>query len=142
MLFNQNNDFEQTQFWTVGVAGLRFYLNLWRDMLCKIENDFYSLGDFPCEYLRIKNLVNLVFYIKQHVWADTVLKSGCVQFLNLLTLTKMGSVSDRKWFLLTHLLSLRIFECWKIRKCWFSRKIMHLSRHRFKQWTWQVLHFT
>ena len=142
LFFKQHSAFEQTQLWTVGVANFRFYLNLWRRTLCKIENVFYSLVGFHCEYLRTQNLGNLIFHIKQHVWADTVLKSGCVQFLNLLTLTKMGSVSDRKWFLLTHLLSLRIFECWKIRKCWFSRKIMHLSRHRFKQWTWQVLHFT
>ena len=92
------------------------------------RNDFYSLVGFHCEYLRTQILGNLVFYIKQHVWADTVLKSGCVQFLNLLTLTEMGSVQDRKWFLLTHLLSLRIFQCWKIQKCWFSSKIMHLSR--------------
>ena len=111
-------------------------------MLCKIENNFYSLAGFHCEYLRTQKLWNLVFYIKQHVWADTVLKSGCVQFLNLLTLTKMGSVSDRKWFLLTHLLSLRIFECWKIRKCCFSSKIMHLSRHIFEEWVWPLWNFT
>ena len=92
------------------------------------RNDFYSLVGFHCEYLRTQKLENSVFYIKQHLWADTVLKSGCVQFLNLLTLTEMGSVQDRKWFLLTHLLSLRIFQCWKIQKCWFSSKIMHLSR--------------
>ena len=141
VLFNQNNNFEQTQFWTVGMESLRFFLDLWWGMLCKIENVFYSLVGFHCEYLRTQNLGNLIFHIKQHVWADTVLKSGCVQFLNLLTLTKMGSVSDRKWFLLTHLLSLRISECWKIRKCWFSRRIMHLSRHSFKQWTWFILAF-
>ena len=56
------------------------------------ENDFYSLVGFHCEYLKNQNLGNLVFYIKQHVWADAVLKSGCVKFLNLLTLTEMGSV--------------------------------------------------
>ena len=141
LLFNQNNNFEQTQFWTVGVASLRFYLDLWRGMLCKIENDFHSLVGFHCEYLRTQTLENLVFYIKQHVWADAVLKSGCVQFLNLLTLTEMGSVQDRKWFLLTHLLSLRIFQCWKIQKCWFSSKIMHLSRRTSEQWAWSILKF-
>ena len=92
MLFNQNNNFEQTQFWAVGVVYLIFYLDLWRGMLCKIENDFYSLAGFHCKYLRTQKLGNLVFYIKQYVWADTVLKSGSVQFLNLLTLTEMGSV--------------------------------------------------
>ena len=142
VLFNQNNNFEQTQFWTVGMASLRFYLDLWRGMLCKIENDFYSLVGFHCEYLRTQNLGNLVFYIKQHVSGETVLKSGCVQFLNLLAWTEMGSVSVRKCFTLTHILSLPIFECWKIRKCWFSRKIMHLSGHSFKQWAWPILTFS
>ena len=141
MLFIQSNNFEQTQFWTVGVEGLRFYLDLWRGILCKTENDFYSLVGFYCEYLRTQILGNLVFYIKQHVWADAVLKSGCVQFLNLLTLTEMGSVSDQKWFLLIHLLSLRIFVSWKIRKCWFLRKIMDLSTHCFEQWAWSILKF-
>ena len=140
VLFNQNKNFEQTQFWTEGVA--RFYLDLWRAMLCKIENDFYSLAGFHCEYLRTQNLGNLVFYIKQHVSGETVLKSGCVQFLNLLAWTEMGSVSVRKCFTLTHILSLPIFECWKIRKCWFSRKIMHLSGHSFKQWAWPILTFS
>ena len=86
MHFNQNNNFEQTQFWTVGVASLRFYLDLWRGMLCKIKNDFYSLVGVHYEYLRTHKLGNCVFYIKQHVWADTVLKSLCVEFLNSLTL--------------------------------------------------------
>ena len=141
LLFNQNNNFEQTQFWTVGVASLRFYLDLWRGMLCKIENDFYSLVGFHCEYLRTQKLGNLVFYIKQHVWAGTFLKSGCVQFLNLLTLTEMHSVEDKKWFLLTPLVSLRIFECWKIRKCCFSSKAVHLSRHNFEKRVWSILKF-
>ena len=92
LLFNRNNNFQQAQFWTVGMASLRFYLDLWRGMLCKIENVFYSLVGFDCEYLRTQKLGNLVFYIKQHIWADTVLKSGCVQFLNSLTLREMGSV--------------------------------------------------
>ena len=65
------------QFWTLGVASLRFYLDLWRGMLCKIENDFYSIVGFHCEYLRTQKLGNFVFYIQQHVWADTILKSGC-----------------------------------------------------------------
>ena len=92
LIFKENNAFQQTQFWTVGVASLTFYLDIWRGMLCKIENDFYSLVGFHCEYLRTQKLENLAFYIKQHIWADTVLKNGCVQFLNSLTLRKMGSV--------------------------------------------------
>ena len=74
------------------MASLRFYLDLWRGMLCKLENDFCSIFGFHCEYLRTEKLGNLIFDIKQYVSADKVLKSGCVQFLNLLTLTEMGSV--------------------------------------------------
>ena len=92
MLYNQNNNFEQEQFSTVGVASLRFYLYIWEGILCKTENGFYSVFGFHCEYFRAQKLGNLVFYIKQHVWADTVLKNGCVQFLNSLTLNKTGSV--------------------------------------------------
>ena len=47
-----------------------------RGMLCKTENDFYSLVGFHCEHLRTQKLGNFVFYIKQYVWGDTVLKSG------------------------------------------------------------------
>ena len=61
-------------------------------MLCKIENDFYSLVGFDYEYFRTQKFGNLVFYIKQHISADTVLESGCVQFLNSLTLRETGSV--------------------------------------------------
>ena len=60
----------------MGEASLRFYLDLWRGMLCKIENDFYSIVRFHCEYLRTQKLGNFVFHIKQFVWADTALKSG------------------------------------------------------------------
>ena len=50
-------------------------------------------------------------------------------------------VSNKKWFLLTHLLSFRIFACWKIRKCCFSSKIMHLTRHNFEEWVQSILKF-
>ena len=56
MHFSQNNNFEQTQFWTVGVTSLRFYLYIWDGMLRKIENDFYSIFSFHCEYLRTQKL--------------------------------------------------------------------------------------
>ena len=42
-----------------------------------MENGFYSLVCCHWEYLRTQNLGNFVFYIKPHVWADTVLKRGC-----------------------------------------------------------------
>ena len=32
------------------------YLYLWRGMLCKLENDFYSFVGFQCEYLRTQKL--------------------------------------------------------------------------------------
>ena len=123
------------------VASLRFYLDLWRGMLSKIENDFDSLVGIHCKYLRTQKLGNLVFCIKQHVWADTVLNSQRVLFWNLLTLTEMHSVEEKKWFLSIPLVSMRIFECWKIRKGCFSRKIMHLRRHIFRQWEWSILKF-
>ena len=80
----------------MGVASLRFYLDLWRGMLWKIENGIYSLVGFHWEYLKTQKLGNFVFYIKRHLCADTVLRSGCVKFLNSLTLTGMGSASDKK----------------------------------------------
>ena len=66
-------------------------------------------------------------------------------FWNLLYLTYMHSVEDRKWFWVVHLLSFSIFNCSKILKCWFSRKIMHLSKHSFEQWGglfWNLLYLT
>ena len=76
----------------MGVASLRLYLGFKRGKFCKIENGFYSLVCFHCEYLRTQKLENFVFYLKQHVWADAVLNSGCRQFFNLLSLTEMHSV--------------------------------------------------
>ena len=122
LLFNQNNNFEKTQFWTVGVTSLRFYLDLLWGMLCRIKKDFYSLAGVHCEYLRTHKLGSCVFYIKQHVWADTVLKSPCVEFLNSLSLRDMGSLEDKKWFLSSHLLSLRIFEAEKFKNVDFQGK--------------------
>ena len=40
---------------------------------------------------------------------------------------------DRKWFLLTRLFSLRIFQDTKTRKCCFSNKTIRLRRHSFKR---------
>ena len=37
----------------------------------------YSLVGFHCEYLRTQKLGSFVFYVKEYVWADKVLKSGC-----------------------------------------------------------------
>ena len=88
----------------MGVASLRFYLDLWRGMLCKIENDFYSLVGFHCEYLRTQNLGNLVFYIKQHVSADTVLKSGCGHSEIFRSVIEIDVAQDRKWLLRIYLL--------------------------------------
>ena len=74
-------------------------------MFCKIENGFYSLVGFHCEYLRIRKLKNFVFHIKRHVWADTVLKSGCGHSENLRSVTEICVTEDRKWFLLTSLIA-------------------------------------
>ena len=41
-------------------------------------------------------------------------------------------MQDRKWFLLTRLFSLRIFQDTKTKKCCFSNKTTCLSKHSFK----------
>ena len=46
-----------------------------------------------------------------------VLKIGCDQFRYLLTLTEMHSLEERKWFLVTNLPSLPIFDCSNVPKC-------------------------
>ena len=51
------------------------------------------------------------FQAKQCIWGDTVFKSGHGQFWNLRTLTEMYSAEDRKYFLLTHLILLPVFDC-------------------------------
>ena len=112
LLFNQNNNLEQTQFWTVGVASLRFYLDIWRGMFCKIENDFYSLVGFHCEYLRTQKLENFVFYVKQYVWGDTGLKSGCGHSGILRRVIEIDVAKDRKWLLLKSFLWVRIYMLW------------------------------
>ena len=112
MLFHQNNNFEQTQFWAVGVASLRFYLDLWWGMLCKIENDFYSLVGFHCEYLRTQKLGNLVFYIKQHVLAGTVLKRRCGHSEISRSVIETDVALDRKWLLFTSFVWVRIYFLW------------------------------
>ena len=116
LFFKWNDTFEQTQFWKVGVVTLKFYLVWQRCMLCKIENGFYWLIYFHCEYLNAAKFGNVVFHTKWCVWADIVFKSGRGQFWNLLTLTEMHSVEDKKWFLLIHLLSLPRFDCSEITK--------------------------
>ena len=78
LLFNQNNNLEQTQFLTVGVAIRRFYLDLWRGMLYKIENDFYSLAGFHCEYLRTQKLGNVAFYKTTRLSRRSFWKVGVV----------------------------------------------------------------
>ena len=67
LVFNQNNNFEQTHFRKVGVESLRFYLDLWRGILHKVENEFYSLVYFHGEYLRTQKLENFVFSLKRQV---------------------------------------------------------------------------
>ena len=83
------------------MASLRFYLDLWRGMLCKIENDFYSLVGFHCEYLKTQKLGNLAFYIKQRVLAGTVLKSRCRHSEISRSVIETDVALDRKWLLFT-----------------------------------------
>ena len=53
----------------------------------------------------------------------------------------MQGVQDSKWFLLTRLFLLLIFQVSKIRKCCFLTKIKPLSRQSFGNWTWSILTF-
>ena len=46
-------------------------------------------------------------------------KVAVVNVENLLTLMEIHSVDNRKWFLLTYLLSFPIFDCSKVRTCCF-----------------------
>ena len=53
---------------------------------------FIHLVVFIANILRVEEIENFAFYIKRHIWADKALKSGCGQFWDLFTLTKMHSV--------------------------------------------------
>ena len=63
-LFNQNNNFEGTQFGTMSVASFTFNLNLYRGMVSKIENGFYSLGCFHCKYFKSRRDRKFCFLYK------------------------------------------------------------------------------
>ena len=110
--------------------------------MCKVENGFYWLIYFHSEHLSAEKIEDVIFQAKHCLWADTVLKCERGLFWNLLYLTKMHSVEDRKWFLVVHLLSVSIFDCSKLSKCCFLTKTITLSGHSFDQWALQVLDFT
>ena len=54
-------------------------------------------------------------------------KQWAWSILNLLYLTDMHSVEDRKWFLVAHLLSFSMSDCSKVPKCCFLTKIISLK---------------
>ena len=73
------------------------------DMTCKIENCFCWLVCFHYQYFRTQKLKNVVFQIKQHVWADTVLKRGCIH-----TETLLSEIGTGFYWLIC------INSCWKV----------------------------
>ena len=84
-------------------------------MTCKIENGFYWLVCFHYEYFRTQKLKNVVFQINWHVWANTVLKCGCIHTETLLS----EIVTGFYWLI--------CFNSWNIRKSCFWSKIILLS---------------
>ena len=91
------------------------------DMLCEMENGFDWLVCFHYEYFRTQKLKNVVFQIKRHVWANTVLKRGCIHAETLLSEIGTGFY----WLI--------CFNCWNIRKSCFWSKVILLSRHSFEK---------
>ena len=89
------------------------------DMPCKIENGFYWLVCFHCKYFRTQKLKNVIFEIKLHVWADTVLKSWCGH-----TETLLRKIENWFYWLI-------FLNGWKIQISGFWSKIIPLCRHRF-----------
>ena len=61
LFFKQNDTFEETQFWKVGVVTLKLYSAWQRSTLCQMKNDFYWLIYFHCEYLSAEKFENVDF---------------------------------------------------------------------------------
>ena len=99
------------------------------DMACKIENGFYWLVCFHCEYFRTQKLKNVFFEIKLLVSADTVLKSWCSH-----TETLLSEIGNGFYWLIC-------FIGPKIQISCFRSKIILLRRHSFKNWAPSVLKF-
>ena len=99
------------------------------DMRYKIENGFYWLVCFHYEYFRTQKLKNVVFQIKWHVWANTVLKRGCIHTETLASVIGTGFY----WLI--------CFNCWNTRKSCFWSKIILLSKHSFEKWMRSVFKF-
>ena len=88
------------------------------DMLCEMENGFDWLVCFHYEYFRTQKLKNVVFQIKRHVWANTVLKRVHSHWS-----TQIGT--GFYWFI-----CFNFSNIWK--SCFWS-KIIFLSRHSFEK---------
>ena len=105
----------QTSVVKTSIVGTIEILFLKTDMTCKIENGFYWLVCFDYEYFRTQKLKNVVFQINWHVWANTVLKRGCIHTETLLS----ERVTGFYWLI--------CFNSWNIRKSCFWSKIILLS---------------
>ena len=103
---------------------------------------FIDSSSFIANIWVLKNLKTLIFK-QNNAFEQTHLKSGRGLFWNLLYLTEMCRMEDKKEIVFSaHFLSFSIFDRSKIPKSCFLTKIISLSRHSFEQWTWQVLDFT
>ena len=155
LLFNQNKSFEHIEFWKLGAASLKFYLDLQQYVLLKIENGFHCVVSSRWEYLNSQRFENLVFWKKKitrlsrHSFENERGQSEilfcftnkyCGQYRDPLFKDRYD-IKDRKWFLLTRLFSFQIFEDAKTQKCCFLNKTTPLSRHSFEKWVWSVLKF-
>ena len=83
----------------------------------------------------------ILFFKESKTFEEAQFWKVGVVILKLYLAWQVHIVSNKKWFLLTYLLSSQIFECWKIWKSCFSSKIVHFSRHTFKQWACSILKF-
>ena len=80
----------QTSIVKTSIVGRIEILRLKIDMTCKIENGFYWLFFCHYEYFKTQKLENVVFQVERHVWADAVLKRGCIHTENLLSEIDVG----------------------------------------------------
>ena len=136
LFFNQNNSFEHTQFWkrasSVWNLILCFTSKYCKNNFCGQDRDplfkdrydmqdrrwFLSTRLFSLRIFQDTKLKNVVFQIKRHVWANTVLKRVHSHWS-----TQIGT--GFYWFI-----SFNFSNIWK--SCFWS-KIIFLSRHSFEK---------
>ena len=137
--FDKISAFEQTQFWkrasSVWNLILCFTSKYCKNNFCGQDRDplfkdrydmqdrrwFLSTRLFSLRIFQDTKLKNVVFQIKRHVWANTVLKRECIH-----TETLLSEIGTGFYWLIC-------FNCWNIRKSCFWSKVILLSRHSFEK---------